>query len=387
MDSSNNSRKLILYFDINKTVLISDKVKGLDLRDCIKELTSQYAWGEVDDQNKWSLKHPELVFQCPNEKYISYYDYLEKNFPLQTEKEESNKAKRAENNLEIKKNKRKLRRSLISEDSEGDLKKLYGKFQKIEESAKLSHFNIPKKEFPDYFDSGYVNIVPSFFYMMINLQKQNREFSIIFRTFGSDLEEISKEFNDFCNGIHPLFNGENGRPLAQFNGKDGTKNYLIDTSSSGMIYRTGKHIDDTVVILGSNDRKPLKLSSDDIEQLKNNKSLKVIIGAENIYNHLKEKNSFGIQDDYCFWNENNEKFEFAKPLLVNTSDSHILPIFFDDNIQANDDCIIDCRNIHTKEQIHLTESLNKHLIKVDSFLALSNDNYFLEMISVCEKAK
>ena len=54
--------------------------------------------------------------------------------------------------------------------------------------------------------------------MMISLKKARREFAIVFRTFGTNLDKIILEFNKFCQGEHPCYNGKNNFPLARFDG-------------------------------------------------------------------------------------------------------------------------------------------------------------------------
>jgi len=53
------------------------------------------------------------------------------------------------------------------------------------------------------------------------LKKSKREFSIVFRSFGTDLSRVIVEFNKFCKGEHPCFSGKGGTPQIKF---DGTKN-------------------------------------------------------------------------------------------------------------------------------------------------------------------
>jgi len=48
-------------------------------------------------------------------------------------------------------------------------------------------------------------VLPSFFNLLLHLQKEKREFSLTFRTFGTELEQVAMELNMFCNGHHPLF--------------------------------------------------------------------------------------------------------------------------------------------------------------------------------------
>jgi hypothetical protein len=71
------------------------------------------------------------------------------------------------------------------------------------------------------------------------LHKLGRDFAIVFRTFGSDMENVIWEFNKFCNGQHPCYNGKNGTPLVKFDGTKGTKDLRISEKyQQGLFYRS-----------------------------------------------------------------------------------------------------------------------------------------------------
>ena len=72
---------------------------------------------------------------------------------------------------------------------------------------------------------------------MINLKKQKKEFCIVFRTFDNDLQDLLREYNKFCLGDHPCYNGKNNTPVVKFDGSKGTKNYLIEPDHIGLLYR------------------------------------------------------------------------------------------------------------------------------------------------------
>jgi hypothetical protein len=86
-----------------------------------------------------------------------------------------------------------------------------------------------KNKFRRIFKNSYFKIILSFYDMMIALKKAKREFAIVFRFFGhsdDDIQEFFYEFNHFCDGTHPRYNGEFGtRP--KFDGSKGTKDYRI----------------------------------------------------------------------------------------------------------------------------------------------------------------
>lgn len=61
-------------------------------------------------------------------------------------------------------------------------------------------------------------------------QAQEREFSLVFRTFGTDTADVAQEWNCFCEGRHPLF------PLAL---PERTRERRLELPrDSGAIYRT-----------------------------------------------------------------------------------------------------------------------------------------------------
>lgn len=50
-------------------------------------------------------------------------------------------------------------------------------------------------------------VIPSFFHCLLTLKEAGADFGVVFRTFGSDIEGVSREYNAFCEGKHPLFPG------------------------------------------------------------------------------------------------------------------------------------------------------------------------------------
>lgn len=60
------------------------------------------------------------------------------------------------------------------------------------------------------FGEGKHHLIPSFFQTMVQMKKQRKDFQIAFRSFGHDLETVIYEFNQFCAGKHPCYNGKNG---------------------------------------------------------------------------------------------------------------------------------------------------------------------------------
>ena len=89
---------------------------------------------------------------------------------------------------------------------------------KVAEQARLK---FDRKMNHKLYNEGKYFLIPSFYRLLMYMKKQKREFAIVFNTFGNDMPDVVYEFNKFCSGEHPCFNGRNGSPLVKM---DGSKN-------------------------------------------------------------------------------------------------------------------------------------------------------------------
>lgn len=116
--------------------------------------------------------------------------------------------------------------------------------------------SVDEKMLMTMFGDGMYHIIPAFYRMLIYLRKTKRDFQILFRTFGIDLEPITYEFNSFCSGTHPCFNGQNGTPLIKFNGADGTQDLRIQNPEQmGLYYRFSNELTEAKLLTGTFKRK------------------------------------------------------------------------------------------------------------------------------------
>ena len=105
------------------------------------------------------------------------------------------------------------------------------------------------------FSEGRYHIIPSFWRTLMYLKKQKKEFAITFRTFGKDLDNVVYEFNRFCNGDHPCFNGRNNMPLVKMDGAKNTKDFRFKVDEQqGQNYRFSESLDDVILTLGKASR-------------------------------------------------------------------------------------------------------------------------------------
>lgn len=75
---------------------------------------------------------------------------------------------------------------------------------------------------------------------------------------------------------------------------------------------------------------------------------------------LDTKSNLALKEDYNFWNNNDRDKRYGKQLLGNES---MIQIFFDDN---------DCVNV--------LDDLNCHFVQINTLEALTNDNYYTDII-------
>jgi len=140
-----------------------------------------------------------------------------------------------------------------------DTRKFEEKILYEKEDLKFTDLENEKKiKFRRIFKNSFHKIVLSFFSVISSLRKSKREFSILFRFFGHDDEEIEEfvyEFNSFCEGVHPRFCGNHGFPLVRFNGKQGTKDFrLQDKKENFSVSFRSHHDSNEKLVLNTIDR-------------------------------------------------------------------------------------------------------------------------------------
>ena len=345
--------KLILHFDINKTLMLGDKIQNQSLESSLLALICELPLGKIDEKNnEWIRTENNLNYNNPKEDLISYADFLKKKYPKKNEKEIPDVKSRLKINHDIKLIIRQLTNEFVDKKSPGEY--FSNNIKEILEKLKVPDniINDINNEqynffFKELYSNGYFFTFKSFFNSIIKLKERRRDFSIIFRNFGGDIDYIVKEFNLFCKGLHPLNNQK-----YFFDGTNNSKNYLLSESQFGIIYRYSKDIKNFIM--------------------------------EKIYS--ENINSFAFNDEYQIWIEHDELKEYSKPLFINPYNRKIHQIFFDDNIKYAKKSIVDCRNIITGESIPDNLIKDKYIIK-SNVGALLDDYYFFDKIYDAERKR
>ena len=398
-NKENNLPHLVLNFDINKTVILKDKTKNYDFERCVKSCIVDYAWGTFNESTKeWTLTENYFSYKKPRPELMNYYKYIKIMNKTKTEEEIPDREERFKKNQEIKATKDRLSLEFMNKGQPGEkLKDLYNDYLKKVKIPKdiMNEINKENSIYPsfykDLYENDFIFLFPSLFRTMIELQSQNRIFTIIFRTFGLDFNEVSKEFNDFCEGKHPLYKN----PKINFDGKNGSKDYRIKEKNIGIIYRFDEDINKIYLVLGCLKRNLEIKTTDGLYSFYNDRIKKgevnIIKGGKEIFEFINKNstegkiNSLCINDHYDTWYRFDKKSTCGKPMLIDPNNKDIEVFFFDDHITLNDENIVDCRDINTGKSIEDKTIKDKYLIRVDTLKAAEDENYFLDLIKRAEK--
>lgn len=174
------------------------------------------------------------------------------------------------------------------------------------------------------FGEGKYYIIPSFFRLMMYMKKQKREFAVVFNTFGNELENVVYEYNKFCLGEHPCFNGRNGSSLVKFDGSKNQKDYRIrDPSQRVAMYRTGDGINETIQVMGKHER----VTGTDYGHInmidESDETFLIRDYLDQFQTNLETLKKFGsmaVHEDYSSWEASGRTNSRAKLLLIDQAD-------------------------------------------------------------------
>ncbi|XP_053173857.1 uncharacterized protein si:dkey-32e6.3 [Scomber japonicus] len=328
LGSLNNDqrRKLVLHIDLNNTILVSDAVTGQGTVAALDYFLTTVTWGKMSQQGKWEWLSDSPSLLPPCEGAVSYYSQFGR-IPGFTSAAGRRFRGVLDEHLDL------LRwPEDVKANTELSVKG---------EDGRLYHW-----------------ILPSFFQLLKDLAQEEREFAILFRTFGSDLPRVLKAVSRALNkGAHPLF-------------PDLPDLKLNVNLTPGKI-RCDKR---AIVLSRAEDR----VSTRD--------------GERGLYEYLSSVQGLGgFQDHFDWWASNTFSIRGGKPLWVDPFDQHIQHIFIDDNIRQNDEDTIvqpkvfmdpggaNTRTACTSELYDIT------LVQNDLLRAISDPNYFTQRIRICQE--
>ena len=374
---------------------MSDGVQNLSSEQVFNKIIACQAWGSVVE-NEWKVGHETLTTKRPSEGLGTYFNYIKDSIPLQGKEEEPDNDKRNEYNKGQRGKRQKFLATFTNEGNPGT------QFTKeLEEMTKalvlpeyvMNELNSEEnKEEAEalikLYEGASFYLVPSFFKVLNHLRNQKVDFDIVFRTFGTDIIDLSKEYNRFCEGRHPMFNGRNGTVFVKMDGSEGGKDYRENRSFTGYLKRASDSPEETVMVLGSLDKAPAGTSEEEfhasgISEGKISVTRSIAAIYAKIMQCLAARGCVSLQDDFNAWNSNAEKAEFGKPVFIDTANPSIHHIFFDDNAYDEPTSIVDVRDLATGKPMPIARAWNKYVVNVDTYRAITDTDYFIKSINVC----
>lgn len=317
-------KKIVLHIDLNNTILVSDAVTKQGTAAALEYFLSTVTWGRISKGKwEWMCESPSLLPPC--EGAVSYYSQFGRVVGFTKAGPGRCFRKVFEEHLEL------LRwPSDLPAHKELSVKG---------EDGKLYHW-----------------ILPSFFQLLQDLASQGIEFSIFFRTFGTDLSRLLMVVQRALeHGTHPLF-----PVLPQLKLSVDTTPGQIRCNTKGVILIHGE----------------TRISTQD--------------GERSLYRYLSSSHGLGgFQDHFNWWAQNTYTIMGGKPLWIDPFDSTIQHIFIDDNIrQNNDDTIVHPKVFLDPESsktrtASISELYDLCLIQTDLLRAISEPSYFTQRIQIC----
>jgi len=345
---SQEKRKLVLHFDVRNTVLVADSISNIDVEQSLNSYLTSVTWGTENKEGGWKFYNSTPCLKAPAPGLITYYKYQEK------------KLVRTPSDREL------LRKITGDFTFSGNGNKFNRIFDQHLSFMEWKYPTVDKKlTMKGQDDTLYHYLLPSFIGLIEYLHKENRDFSIIIRTYGLDADNVLSCLDYSLKGNHPLI--EEPIPIKvnkihghvtrseedhiQFEVKSSTKD---DGTNITEIYANEKSICD---MLNSN---------------------------QGIY---------GFKDDFRFWQMNDYHHTAGKPFWIDPYNDEVHHIFFDDNIRVFDeDSIVNVRLVNsdgiTSRNISLAEQKeleNVCLVQSDLLASTADIEYFIKKVHLCEK--
>ena len=370
--ASSSCRRLVLHFDVNKTVIVSDAAGGTTTEQMVNSILAEASWGRIpgaaagtavadlpaDAHERWELdgaRSPtDAAAGAAAEADPSLYAYASLFEGGRVEK--------------------KVRKGLKTTFTEAG--RPGAPFRPHYEQL-VASLAIPAacRAAADAcgcpnLAQGRVFLLPSFFELVKHLDASGRDFAVVFRTFGTDLPEIAEEFNLFCAGKHPM------HPGVRMDGTGGSVDRLLHLpGGTGCFVRDGRTPKDVHLVTVDPGR-GLVSAADGAEACKAR-----IMAAVEEGGHR----TLGLQDHYDWWHACGESDDSGKIVVVDRSqgaaDHHI---FFDDNIERTYAHIVDVRDAATGDVVPFAEAWDQFMVRSEPIQAMLEPDYFIRALQRCE---
>ncbi|KAE8994297.1 hypothetical protein PR003_g21547 [Phytophthora rubi] len=399
-------RSVVLHFDLNRTVLMSDAAGGRTMENTVDYLLSECTWGYVSPSSpsEWVCVSETSSIEPPSSgtqnvaKLITYKQFVDDAHPYQS------LATAAGSDIDhikaVNKAAKKKRTALQSAFTGGDNapgRRVRGSFEEVmqklhfpegaqRDAAKQLAASMPKSRLQEAWSEGRYYLLPSFVHFLSYLAspqvtEKELDVKLVFRTFGDDIVEVARELDLLVAGQHPV-----GLPALpdKFRLKLEPSDRRVAT-----FYRDGFAADGTALAVGTLTKVPFssKLAEEGASAPNNfyaaDPDVKVVRGFQPIQKTLegmlKGASTLALRDYWEWWSAHAEDGQYGKLLLIDeekTEKEGDVVVFFDDHIEAHHSHIVDVRDARSGAPVDFKKSRGKYLERVEPFAAITDPNYF-----------
>lgn len=229
-------------------------------------------------------------------------------------------------------------------------------------------------------DDGFYTFLPSFFHALLSLRQSGRRFSVVLRTFGSDLPRVVAALDAFSSGKHPLYPGLVD-PALRIPPQQMWAGRYTEQGDFALLQDPGGR-------LGASKRESIAENHDGVV-LAEAAALQELQGRGG---GAAAPRMSAVQDDYAWWSAHRCSPSAGKPLWLSGA-SEWIHLFFDDNIfksarrsivavraRTAEGCAF--RGLSGAATVKLQGSV---LRKVTTRSAVLDIDYFVRRIGECEE--
>lgn len=365
-------RRILFHMDINRTIIQVDAAGGKSIDDVLNTNIAGRTFGRVNNEGKFELSvAPDE--EAPEEMLaglIPFDTFVDKSLPPPEGMEQLS----AEERRRVWKGISEQRRSILRTFTHaGNAGAPYAHLLEAQRAA-LSY---PSCNSLDGGNGKEWRIIPSFFQLVNTLSQLEWPFSLVFRTFGNDMDAIAQEWHHFVQGSHsvkPL-----GPVLEQMKSRETPPCCgALYRNERGLAVAWGRHIAVPPPPAGydSSQGSPL-------EYLQTVEKEAHAVSYNQLYQEIEGRcwesgNVLGLVDYYYYWSQNAEHKTAGKVFPILTSCDAPIQIFFDDNISIGEaKSIVDIRCAESGEPIDVHDE-EKYCCCVQPLLAILDKDYFVK---------
>lgn len=346
-------RKLVLHLDVNNAVFIGDSItNSVTPEQALNEYLTEVAWGQVNKTGEWIGNSSTLSEKPPEGNFVSYYSFAKAKYRGKP---------------------RGVFKGHVRRFTEEEIGKPFRRFYEdmidaLEFPGDVKSGN--ESDLPSFTDRKGVPhhcIVPSFYKLLDHLYQSNREFAIVFRTFGGDGHVVLQATRDYLHGRHIIVELQSENPQKSHESGMPVQNSTQVNFTTGKITRSSNQI-------------TMNCPEDHL----------VLSNSLDMYKYFSQTNGVKLfVDDWEWWKAQEYHSLAAKPLLIDPSDDSVHHIMFDDNFRpwVPEDSIVNLLLAEQGSFCSVDPALFDHVcvVKADLYQSICNRNYFVDKIELCER--